>query len=214
VDKFWNYLSIFSVFAPLSIGIFHYRQLETNARILLLIVAFASIPQFLTLISPALPVGFYNSYIIVDVILWPLLYFVSSESSKLRKTLLILMLLNVVIDLAFVLSNFSSGRFFYELVCVDSIFQVIYVSLFFYELNLRNEFIDLRRLPLFWFSIGILFYAPCTFFVFLFYFKINKIYGEGESSYLWRIHDFFNILMYVLFAVGLLIKSKRADARI
>lgn len=206
--------SIYSVFIPLFVGFINFKYLESNARIVLLIVAFASVPHVATIIEHegSLPTLYYNSYIIVDSILWPVVYLLSSKIQKLRVILLSLLLVNFILVITCIILEGFNKRFYYEMVCVNSIFQIILVSTFFYELNNRNELIILKKETVFWVSIGLLFYTVCTFFVFLFYFRINKYFTESQLNNLWIIHHLFNALMYILFAIGLSIKRIKKDA--
>jgi hypothetical protein len=190
------------------IGLINYRFLDANAKTLLLLVAFASVPHIATIINRDLPVIYYNSYILTDSLLCPLVFLKSSNISKIKRWLVLVLIINSCIVLAGLVLGGISKRFYYELVVVNSIFQMLLVTLYFYELNYRNEYIVLKKERMFWFCIGLLFYAPCTFFVFLFYNKINHYYAKSDLNYLWQIHDFFNTLMYFLFGIGFMLKKK------
>jgi hypothetical protein len=203
-----NTISIYSIFIPLFIGVINYSNLEANTRTLLLLLVFASIPHIATLVEKELPTIFYNSYILADAILCPLVFLKSSNVTKIKKWLLIMFVSNAGLVLTCLLFWGISERFYSELVIVNSFFQMLLVTIFFYELNYRNEYISLKQERMFWCCMGLLFYAPCTFFVFLFYNKINHYYASSNLNYLWRIHDFFNTLMYLLFAIGFFIKKK------
>jgi len=203
-----NTISIYSIFIPLIIGLINYLNLEANARILLLLLAFASIPHIATLVEKELPTVFYNGYILADAILCPLIFIKSSNVAKIKKWLLVIFVINTGFVLICLLFWGVSKRFYSELVIVNSFFQMLLVTIYFYELNYRNEYIFLKKERMFWFCMGLLFYAPCTFFVFLFYNKINHYYATSSLNYLWRIHDFFNVLMYLLFGIGFFIKKK------
>ena len=206
-------VSLYSVFLPLIVGIINYRQIEASANILLLIIMFACVPHIATIVSPkgSLPVIYYNGYIFIDALLWPLFYFLSSKALKIRKLFLILMVLNLSMVVSYVLISGYAKRFYYEMVCVNSVFQTILVTIYFFELNNSNKLILLKKEPGFWFSLGLLFYATCTFFIFLFYYKINKYFTKSQLNQLWIIHHFFNAFMYILFAIGLSIKKSKKN---
>ena len=201
-----NELSIYSVLIPLIAGAINFKNIELNSKIIFTLVLLASIPQLVTIFYSGQPTVFYNGYILVDALAWPCAFFLSSSSAVLRKVLLYLGGMNIITVILFFLLNGYLSRFYYELVCLNSMLQVIYVALYFYNLNNKDHYINLKMLPVFWYCLGLLLYATCTFFVFLFYFKINKYYDRSSLNYLLRIHYFFNILMYIFFTVVLSIK--------
>jgi len=196
------------------LGLANFRYLEANAKTLLLLVAFASIPHIATIANKDLPVIYYNGYILIDSLLCPLVFLMSSNKLTIKKIVTLMLAFNFIITLTGLTLWGINKRFYYELVVVNSIFQMLFVTLYFFELNYRNEYIHLKRERMFWFCIGLLFYAPCTFFVFLFYNKINHYYTKSELNYLWQIHNFFNILMYILFSIGFIVKKKLSTSNV
>ena len=203
--------SIFSVFLPLIIGIIKVKDLEANARLVLLIVAFASIPHIATVLNnvKSIPVFYYNSYIIVDAFFWPLVFWKIQKNQKSRKLYLLLLVFNILIVFIGVLYLGFTRNFAYQLVCINSIFQVIFVAIYFYDLSSFRQYLSLILIPTFWFSIGLLFYAPTTFFLFLFYDRINKLVVSSELNYLWELHNFFNTFMYLMFSIGFVISKRK-----
>lgn len=205
-----NEISIYSIFVPILIGLFNYSNLETNARVLMLILAFAFIPQIATVINkPAiLPVFFYNGYILVEALLWPMIFILSVQSNTIKNSYFLIWFINFIVPLIYIFFFGLLSTFHSPMVCLNSLLQIIYTVLFFYDLNQRNAYINLKREPMLWFCLGLLFYSTCTFFLFLFYKKINKYMTKSELNILWQIHNFFNILMYLLFSAGLAIKKR------
>ena len=61
----------------------------------------------------------------------------------------------------------------------------------------------LKEEPLFWFSLAILFYAPCTYFMFAY----RNFFGKNEQ--LWKYHDILNTLLYFIITIGLLVRVKK-----
>ncbi len=205
-------LSIYSVFPPLLIGIFNYRNLELNTKLLLLLLFFASVPHALTAIndlefSRAL---IYNSYILAESVFWPLIFMYSIKNPSIKRMLFVLLPINLILTVTYLITYGIVSKFHSELVCLNNFFQIIYIIILFYAINKRNEFIVLRNVPMFWVSAGLLFYATCTFFIFLYYDKINSYMTKSELNILWQIHNVFNVLMYLMFSKGLLIKTVKS----
>jgi hypothetical protein len=204
-------LSLYSVFIPLVVGAIRFKHIEANAKLVLLALAFASIAHIATMIYPPteLPAIFYNGYIIVDAIIWPFVFSTSITSVKIKRVLYVLMTISISLILITFLLSASFKKFHYQLVCANSLFQTLYIAVYFFEINSKNEYIRLKSKPIFWFCIGLLFYSACTFFIFLFYKKINSYYGKSHLNFLWGIHHFFNTFMYLLFAIGFVINKER-----
>jgi hypothetical protein len=208
-----NAISIYSVFIPLLVGILNFKNLKSNSKAVLALVLVACIPHLATILDQSLPVALYNGYIVIDAIAWPIIFLLSLDGSAQKKLYLTLGGFSVITVISVLLWLGFTKRFYYDLVCLNSMFQVIYIALYFYNLNARDIYVNLRKLPVFWYALGLLLYTTCTFFVFLFYFKINRFYNEEGPTYLWRIHDFFNILMYGLFTYGFTIKRPEHVSR-
>jgi hypothetical protein len=70
---------------------------------------------------------------------------------------------------------------------------------YFFELFEREEIQALEREPMFWYCLGILIYAPATYFRFAFFNRIT------ETDYVVKnIHHLLNTAMYLIFTVGIL----------
>lgn len=203
--------SVWSVCLPLIAGILNYKHIERNVRIILLILLLAAVPQVATIINSEyqLPVVFYNSYILAEAALWPLFFYRNIAIPRIRQWIISLLLLNLVPVLTIYIVCGIRQRFYHELVCYNSLLQTILIALYFYELNNRTAYVRLWQQRLFWISIGLLYYAPCTFFLFLFYTKVNAYYGRSDLHFLWDIHSCFNVLMYILFTIGLIIPEDK-----
>ncbi len=210
-----NTISVYSVFLPVVAGVFSYSNFKANARALLLVLAFASIPHIAIIVNKtgSLPVIFYNCYILAEALLWPLVFLLTYELRSIKRILILLWCLNFLVPLGYIAYTGFSTVFHNKLVCVNSFLQITYIILFFYEINQRHDFIILKKEPMFWFSIGLLFYSTCTFFLFLYFEKINSYMSKSELNVLWGIHDFFNTLMYVFFTVGFLTRNSKKNVQ-
>lgn len=88
---------------------------------------------------------------------------------------------------------------------VESFLLVFCSLLYFNELSksLSTEKLNILKIPMFWISIGILFYFAGNFFLFLFYREISQI-----SSTLWSLHSIVNIITNFLFMISFLCRLK------
>lgn len=201
-----NILSIYFIIVPFITGLFLFPQLNFYSRIVFFNISLSCIPQLWTglMKDQALPVLSYNLYIIADCLLW-FYYFYTLEKYKLkRKLIFALFIINSLLITYFFLNENIDQKFIYQLVCINSFLHLLNITNYFYSLSLAKEPVFLARVPSFWFSTGLFFYAACTFLIFFFYAKINSHFSKGELNQLWQIHGFFNFLMYLLFTIGLL----------
>jgi hypothetical protein len=199
-----SYISIFSVLVPLILGIIFYTRLEPNSRILVLMLAFASISQlssfFLTNWNKIWV--FYNIYTFIDSAFWGYLFYKNSENRRIRYTITTIILLQAIVSVYIFSYAGINKRFFSEFVCLNSLLELFWVLSFFYERYKREEIEALEKEPMFWFCLGILIYDPTTYFLFAFY-DIVRHSPNPQYKSLWTIHDFLNACMYLIFAVGI-----------
>lgn len=197
-------ISIWSITIPLFVGFVNFKILNQNSLIVYYLILLASIPQLLT-------IGFlrtstlnliYNVYTPIE---FGFIFYLMSRNiyiSLLRKLLIAISFLFVFLSLYLIASTGINGRFLYEWVCYANLCYFCYCILIIFQ-NLINEK-DLLHydMPMFWFLSGLLLYTPCTFFVFALYpfiYKSDNIIIKN----LWIIHNIFNTVLYIFYAVGL-----------
>lgn len=148
----------------------------------------------------------YNAYTLIDVLICFFLFYRNIQKRNIR--IIQIVLICVFLFTAIALYRKSGFNTFHnELVCFDSIIQMVWVLFFFYERYKDEKILRLQEQFIFWFCLGLLFYSPCTYFLFAF----RKIVND-ELAYLWGMHSVLNILMYVLITIGFFanyLKSKR-----
>ncbi len=200
-------ISAFSVFLPFCLGLILYARLDINSRVLMILLFFASISQlaghfninkFIT----------YNIYCFLDSALWGYLFFRNSKNNRIRSGILILVVLQAVISIISYSVSGIGHRFFSELVCLNNLLQLLWVLFFFYEKYMLEEVVALEKEPIFWFCLGILIYAPTSYFLFAFHDTISSGTNLRYSN-LWSIHGLVNTFMYVIFSIGIYINVIR-----
>lgn len=191
-------LSIYAVIIPLITGILLWKLQEVNARIMVLLMAFASFTQIFPEFFPASRCPVYNLYIFIDVLLWSFM-FIKSVRLKIAKAFIILLLLSFTFIFSYYIYN-NGGidkEFHSGLVCLDSVFQVLCVLIYFYERYNAEQILNLEKEAMFWFCIAILIYAPCT------YLRFALLSSKITFANLNTFHSILNILLYVLITIGL-----------
>jgi len=199
LDKILSLTSIFSVLLPLVIGSICFKKLDINSRLVVMLMAIASIPQLSSLAKSEYRFVLYNSYMLTDAIFWGYIFFRNSKNQVIRSSIIVVILLQVVAAVYVFIKEGINSRFHSEFVCWSNLVQSLLVLSFFYERYKREEIMALEKDPMFWFCLGILIYAPATYFRFAFYGKLKStVYGLDS------IHHLLNAGMYLVFAVGIL----------
>jgi hypothetical protein len=195
------YISGFSVLVPLGIGIAGFKRLDPNSRIVMIVLTFSTIAQLLSLYPNLSFVdALFNSYCVSDALVWGYLFYRNSRNKWIRNSIIVLISLQVLATLYMFVKYGINARFYSEFVCLSSLLQVLWVLAYFYERYKREEIQALEREPMFWFCLGILIYAPATYFRFAFFDSI------GKTDYAVKIiHHILNTCMYLIFSIGILL---------
>lgn len=200
--------SIYSVLIPLITGFFHVGRWSITDKLMIGLLTLASVPQLASAfeISKENKFILYNFYTIADAFIWGLVFFYNINSKIKYWT---------IVFFAFFLFGFIylsvreniSKRFFSELVCLDNFIQVILVSIYFYQVYKKENIYQIELSSVFWFCVGILIYAPTTYFLFAFREIINS--NKNQYNYLWSMHDVLNTIFFICMAAGLFMSSKK-----
>jgi hypothetical protein len=205
-----NYLSLISAFVPLTLGLIFFKSLDSNSRSMVVLLIFASMSSLAghTLIIENQVWFFFNSYCLLDSVIWGYIFYRNSKNKTIRTTIIIFLLSEVFLASYLFYSIGIRSRFFTELVCLNSLLELLWVLSFFYERYKKDEILALEKEPMFWYCLGILVYAPTTYFLFVFY---NTIMNSDSYKHLWTIHYLLNSLMYLIFSIGILTNILRTS---
>lgn len=146
----------------------------------------------------------YNFYIVADAFIWALIFFINIHQ-KIKFWITAFLSLFLISFVYLAISEHPGSRFFSELVCLNSMIQVVWVLIFFYETYKSELVYRIEMKPMFWFCMGILVYAPSTYFHFAFRDIINK--SEFYIGFR-NVHDVLNTLLFLFLAVGLAIRGR------
>lgn len=186
-----------SISVPLVAALVGARHLDASSKLVLIILLFAAVPQFTTSsVSSYSKSLFYNLYTIVDLLFWGVVFLLNIPQRGPRLIILLSMIAFLIISLILFSHQPIGDRFVSELVCFDSLLQVFFVMMYFLNLYQEDNRLELEHIPFFWFALGLLVYAPVTYFHFAFYGQVAKE--------LHIIHNVVNTLMYLLFAIGMM----------
>lgn len=176
-------------------------RLDRNSLLLFILLVCASFPQLgSAFLSHEKKNILYNIYTIVDHVFWALIFYLNSR----RLGLKLVILFSVILFSLYSINLFSQSglhsRFFTELVALNHLIQVIWVLSFYYSLYMEEDIYELEKMPIFWYSLGLLLYAPSSYFLFVYY---EEVRDQNMYPELWIIHNLVNTLMYLVFSVGM-----------
>jgi hypothetical protein len=190
-------LSIFSIFLPILLCILLFKRLDRNSTIVFILLLLAGFPQLAyRFAGHDVMILLFNAYILVDFVTWGYIFLINSQNRVIRNLIKLSMLFSIIISSVLFVSTGIECRFYSELICLNSLLQVLFILAYFYSLYLTEEEIELQRKPIFWFSLGLLLYAPVTYFHFAFHSRV--------SANVAIIHNLMNSLMYIIFSIGIL----------
>ncbi|NOT92394.1 hypothetical protein [Ferruginibacter sp.] len=93
------------------------------------------------------------------------------------------------------------AKVLFELICLVNLLYVFFIFYYFLKMFRNDAYIFSFKEPFNWYILGLLLYAPCTFFLFADYLNTSANLHHGKST-LWVIHNIFNITLYVTFTIG------------
>jgi len=196
-------ISIWIVVCPLITGIYCFRYTSADTRIILGIVALATIPQLMRafiLKGPMLNTT-YNLYTLAEIALIGRLLYPKIIHKHRQRLFIITTCLVTLFNIGIVGWNGLSARFISEAVSVNNLVYTGWILLIILDQYEVTDGISPSQ-PFFWYLTGILLYAPCTMLVFSLW-QYIKIHPDSLMTRLWVIQSIFNITMYGLFTIGI-----------
>lgn len=211
IEVILNEISIWAVVLPLVMGMFFLKSLSYSSKIVLGIVALATIPQLLRefVSNQHIIWTSYNLYTPFEFFLTFLLLKDKFKVQINKYILKVLLTLFVISSCILCYYNRVDSRFLNEWVCIANLIYTTLILLLILEYYGLNENKLANETYFLWYLVALFFYAPCTLLIF----SLWQYLKNNQNSFLgnlWLIHHFFNIMMYVFFTIGFYIDSKKA----
>lgn len=209
VSEAFNAVSIWVVILPFLAGIVNFKGLNRDSRWIWFLVLVAIPPQLLTSFlaknDPRLNVS-YNLYTPIE---FAILYAVFLSKFSVTVNRLLVHLSAGLFYALCVLMLFRFGfkkEFLNLLVCACNVIYMFWVLLLLkQEYNAEETFIT-KNNPFTWYLIAVALYSPGRVATLALYYYIRDESNPVRMS-LSLIDSLFNILLYLFFAVGLLIRK-------
>lgn len=213
IKELFRTASIWVIVLPLVAGFINFKGLNKDSRWIFLLVIAALVPQLLTAFllksSPLLNIT-YNTYTLLE---FGGLYILFSHKYQQTTHLHILRITGIAYALyaAYtLLQNGWQNTFLNNLVCANNIIYIAWILFLLKEqYSLPNTTIRPQN-PFAWYLLALLVYAPGSVIEFALYHYIREPANQ-ELLNLWIIQSICNILLYVLFSIGLFIPRQKAN---
>lgn len=201
-------ISTASVLLPNIGGLIAFRNLNSEGkRILLFYIAFIFIDFTIAWFARHQ----MNNMPIVNILtffefgFYTYLFYTNIENPNFKKSIKITVWIYFIFSIATILFFRSMYEFNSETRALESLFLAFYSLLYFITLSYKLQFerVSLFKIPMFWISIGVLFYFSGNFFLFLFYREITQI-----SRTMWSLHSVVNITTNAIFMLSFLCRLK------
>jgi len=211
MSDIFKYISAYSILLPAIVGLLFFRQFDKNSKIMFALILLAGIPQLASAFFAdkkynSFTTILYNCYALADPLIWNILFFRNIENKKLRRAVALIPVAQTGLWFYLLTVKNIETVLFKEMICFTSVIQVLWITVIFYEQYKSYELSRIETKPLFWFCLGVIIYAPTTYFLFVFYAEIMA--KDSPVGYLWNIHSIINALMYCIISVGFWVNKR------
>lgn len=204
-------ISIWIIVLPVLAGFINYKGLNKDSRWIFLLVLVAAIPQLLTFAidehTTILNIS-YNLYTLVEMVVFYFLFVNKFSQQGSRMVVYISALLYVGTVIWFFSTQGFTATFLNTLVCINNCIYMLWILLLLKEQYQVRESFIVKSNPFMWYLLGMLIYAPCSVIAFALYHYMREQENVVIAN-LWVIQSICNILLYILFTIGLFIPKQK-----
>ena len=204
-------ISIWIIILPVLAGFINFKGLNKDSRWIFLLVLIATVPQILTFTineHTALLNISYNLYTLVEMAVFYFLFVNKFLQRSSKMVVHVFAFAYLLVAVYFFITKGITDDFLNTLVCINNCIYMLWILLLLKEQYQVKETLVVKSNPFMWYLLGILIYAPCSVIAFALYNYIR----EQESTIianLWVIQSICNILLYILFTIGLFIPKQK-----
>jgi len=211
LNKLIQYISDWIILVPVIVGALFYRNLNRDARFIFWISGIGLVPQMTHFFGKdsSFQNLLYNIYTPMEFGAFYLLFFSKLRRRSIKRIYRILLILFILLSLCLlVIGSFSWYKYNNLWTVVAQFFYILFIGLYIVEtFDPENDDLD-PRLPFFWYLMGIVLFAVSTTTVYGLWYKLLRSIVDSKLGMLWSLLNIFNIFMYALFSVGLLLNIK------
>lgn len=205
-------ISIWIIVLPVLAGFINYKGLNKDSRWIFLLVLIAAVPQLLTFVidehNTLLNIS-YNLYTLVEMVIIYFLFINKFSQQGNKWVVYSSAVLYLFVALYFFINEGFAAKFLNTLVCINNSIYMLWILLLLKEQYQVKESFIVKTNPFMWYLLGMLIYAPCSVIAFALYHYIREQENVVIAN-LWVIQSICNILLYILFTIGLFIPKQKA----
>jgi hypothetical protein len=196
------------IFLPLSIGIYRYKYLQIDGKILfvylILSLLIDEIYDWYTSIQSIQNHYIINTFIPIEFLLLSSIFWLSFKTDNYKKILIFTVTGVMIFTIGYHLSNLEKfNRFSSFTNAIMYLSLMFIVIMYFYELLKELHVVKLSLHPMFWISVGVILYVSINFFLFIFG-EFVMFNSSKEISKLWAIINCTSTIIFRIFlTIGL-----------
>lgn len=201
-------VSVYSVLLPLFVGAYYFRHLTPALKAILFLILIGCITEGAMQFGISGLLGgdsgsllIYTAYSLLEYLLISLFYYLLARDALHRKIIFGVSIAFVCFFFGLLRFNKDSPSNFSVISVVESIVLVLWVLLYFRQLITHQLYVDLKKSPPFWISVGFLLYFLGTFFLFASFTLLLTDQKVAVMFYEY-INSALNILNHLLICIG------------
>lgn len=203
------YISQYSVFIPIVLGMMQLSKTNTYLKYLLVLVSFSFISDFATSYNYHWRETMWMLYEIVEISSLLLLFIAVIEVKSAKIMLISILSILLVYFLVYYVYLRHLEVIFPDTRLLESFVFIILSLYYFYYLHTHTPTYDLFSFPLFWINTAVLLYFAGNLFL---YAAINIFTMENVYLLYFPIHNVLNAIKNVLFGVAFFVQFQTSKS--
>lgn len=152
-----------------------------------------------------------NIFNLIEFLFYSYIFYINTNSITIRRRIIFLAGALVIIILFNYLFIQGAGVFLSYSYLIGSLIMVSYVFMFYYNLFEQDKFIILPKYPLFWISIGVLFFYLGMFVYYAFFELLTVEYFIKNIVLFSLLMNIFNIILYTSFIIAFVCQKLKSN---
>jgi len=150
-----------------------------------------------------------NIFTSIEFIFYTWLFSREVENPGLKKAIIVsgvILCISIILNLIFFQGIYVFHLYTY---LFGSILMVIFACLYFFNILMRDEYVNLIKLPMFWVCVGLLLFYTGMFSTYMFIMKSTRPKGYNYQQLYIILSNIFNIILYSCFIITFLCQRLR-----
>lgn len=208
VESILQHVSVISVFVPVTTGIITYKKTNSELKKLFYYLVFTGFVDLFILFLTYRNINYmpvFHVATIIEFLFFAYMFYSTIKSETFKKIVLVCSICYLAFNTYWLIFYGNVYHFNHESRVFQCVLMVFFALSYFNFLSMEistNPF-NFFQTPMFWISLGVLFYFTGNFFLFSFYMRIAVI-----LPVVWALHFILNILTNILFMVSFICRIR------